>query len=63
MGDELPSNGWKWKWAMGLLNFGVLGMTVAVWFGGAFACMRMRDQPLWRKHEDRHEPFLGWWPL
>jgi len=30
MGGDLPGSGWKWKWAMGLLNFGVIGMTVAL---------------------------------
>jgi hypothetical protein len=34
MGGELPGNGWKWKWAMGLLNVGVLGMTVALLIAG-----------------------------
>jgi len=34
MGGDLPGNGWRWKWAMGLLNFGVLGMTVALLIAG-----------------------------
>jgi nitric oxide reductase subunit B len=34
MGSELPGNGWKWKWAMGLLNFGVLSMTMALLIAG-----------------------------
>ncbi|GAB4259529.1 MAG: nitric-oxide reductase subunit NorB [Methylomicrobium sp.] len=27
-------NGWRWKWALGLLNVGVLGMTVALLIAG-----------------------------
>jgi nitric oxide reductase subunit B len=30
MGGDLPGNGWRWKWAMGVLNLGVMGMTVAL---------------------------------
>ncbi len=34
MAGELPDNGWKWKWSIALLNFGVLGMTVALLIAG-----------------------------
>ncbi|HYE36399.1 cbb3-type cytochrome c oxidase subunit I [Methylocaldum sp.] len=34
MGANLADNGWKWKWSMALLNFGVLGMTVALLIAG-----------------------------
>lgn len=34
MGGDLPDGGWKWKWSMGLLNGGVLGMTVALLIAG-----------------------------
>jgi len=34
MSGNLPGNGWKWKWALGLLNFGVIGMTVALLISG-----------------------------
>ena len=34
MSGNLPGNGWKWKWALGLLNFGVVGMTVALLISG-----------------------------
>jgi len=34
MGANLPGQGWKWKWALGLLNVGVLGMTVALLIAG-----------------------------
>ncbi|BBL70134.1 cbb3-type cytochrome c oxidase subunit I [Methylogaea oryzae] len=34
MGGGLAGNGWKWKWSMALLNFGVLGMTVALLIAG-----------------------------
>lgn len=34
MGAGLADQGWKWKWAMGLLNGGVLGMTVALLIAG-----------------------------
>jgi len=33
-GPALLGNGWKWKWALGLLNVGVLGMTVALLISG-----------------------------
>jgi len=29
-----PDGGWKWKWALGLLNLGVVGMTVALLISG-----------------------------
>lgn len=34
MGGDLPDNGWKWKWALALLNLGVLGMTIALLIAG-----------------------------
>ena len=34
MGSDLPDGGWKWKWSMGLLNGGVIGMTVALLIAG-----------------------------
>ncbi len=34
MGANLADNGWKWKWSMGLLNLGVVGMTVALLIAG-----------------------------
>lgn len=34
MGGGMPGNGWRWKTALGLLNFGVLGMTVALLIAG-----------------------------
>src|SRR5262245_12093027 len=34
MSGALPGNGWKWKWALGLLNGGMLGMTVALLISG-----------------------------
>jgi len=34
MSGGLPGNGWRWKWALGLLNFGVLGMTMALLVSG-----------------------------
>ena len=34
LGDDLPDRGWKWKWALGLLNLGVVGMTVALLISG-----------------------------
>lgn len=34
MGAGLPGNGWKWKWSLGLLNAGVLGMTIALLIAG-----------------------------
>lgn len=34
MAGDLPGNGWKWKWALGLLNMGMLGMTVALLISG-----------------------------
>jgi nitric oxide reductase subunit B len=34
MAGELPGNGWKWKWALGLLNLGVVGMTMAMLVAG-----------------------------
>ena len=30
----MPDGGWKWKWALGLLNLGVVGMTVALLISG-----------------------------
>jgi len=33
-GPALLGNGWKWKWSLGLLNFGVVGMTVALLISG-----------------------------
>ncbi len=34
MAGELPGNGWKWKWALGLLNLGMVGMTVSLLIAG-----------------------------
>ncbi|HLF96767.1 MAG TPA: cbb3-type cytochrome c oxidase subunit I [Methylococcaceae bacterium] len=34
MGAQLADGGWKWKWSMGLLNLGVIGMTVALLIAG-----------------------------
>jgi nitric oxide reductase subunit B len=33
-GANLSDHGWKWKWAMGLLNTGVMGMTIALLVAG-----------------------------
>jgi len=33
-GSDLPDGGWKWKWALGLLNLGVVGMTMALLISG-----------------------------
>jgi len=33
-GPALLGSGWKWKWALGLLNLGVVGMTVALLISG-----------------------------
>lgn len=34
MSGNLPDHGWKWKWSLGLLNAGVLGMTIALLIAG-----------------------------
>lgn len=34
MSGDLPGNGWKWKWALGLLNLGMVGMTVSMLVSG-----------------------------
>jgi len=34
MSAWLPGNGWKWKWSLGLLNLGVVGMTAALLIAG-----------------------------
>ena len=34
MSEALPDNGWKWKWALALLNTGVMGMTIAMLIAG-----------------------------
>ncbi len=34
MSGNLPGNGWKWKWGLGLLNAGVVGMTMALLISG-----------------------------
>jgi nitric oxide reductase subunit B len=34
MSGGLGDNGWKWKWSLGLLNGGVLGMTMALLIAG-----------------------------
>lgn len=34
MSGQLPGNGWKWKWAMVLLNLGMVGMTMALLISG-----------------------------
>jgi len=34
MGAGMPDNGWKWKWAIGLLNLGIVGMTMALLVSG-----------------------------
>ena len=33
MGSDMP-NAWRWKWSLGLLNMGVLGMTIALLIAG-----------------------------
>jgi hypothetical protein len=30
----MADSGWKWKWSLGLLNAGVLGMTMALLIAG-----------------------------
>ncbi len=34
MSGDLPGNGWKWKWSLGLLNLGMIGMTVSMLVSG-----------------------------
>ena len=34
MGSNLTDNGWKWKTSLGLLNLGVVGMTIAMLVAG-----------------------------
>jgi nitric oxide reductase subunit B len=34
MSANMPGGGWKWKWSLGLLNGGVLGMTVVLLIAG-----------------------------
>ena len=34
MAGDLLGNGWKWKWALGLLNLGMVGMTIALLISG-----------------------------
>jgi nitric oxide reductase subunit B len=34
MSGGLRDNGWKWKWSLGLLNLGVVGMTMAMLIAG-----------------------------
>ncbi|WP_455208648.1 cbb3-type cytochrome c oxidase subunit I [Kaarinaea lacus] len=34
MSAGLTDKGWKWKWSLGLLNFGVLGMTITLLIAG-----------------------------
>ena len=34
MSGDLPDRGWKWKWSLGLLNVGMLGMTIALLIAG-----------------------------
>ncbi len=34
MSAGLADNGWKWKWSLGLLNTGVVGMTIALLIAG-----------------------------
>ena len=34
MAADLPDKGWKWKWSLGLLNLGVVGMTIALLIAG-----------------------------
>jgi nitric oxide reductase subunit B len=34
MSGQLPDRGWKWKWSLGLLNGGVLGMSIAMLVAG-----------------------------
>jgi len=34
MARGLAGNGWKWKWSLGLLNVGVVGMTMALLISG-----------------------------
>lgn len=34
MGGGLADNGWKWKWSLGLLSVGMMGMTIAMLIAG-----------------------------
>ena len=34
MAEDLPGNGWKWKWSFCLLNIGMVGMTVSLLISG-----------------------------
>jgi nitric oxide reductase subunit B len=34
LGSGLAGGGWKWEWALALLNLGVIGMTVALLIAG-----------------------------
>ena len=36
MGAGLVDNGWKWKWALALLNFGMIGMSIALLIAGYY---------------------------
>jgi len=44
MGANLPGDGWKWKWALGLLTAGVLGMSVALLIAGYVESFVQRAQ-------------------
>jgi nitric oxide reductase subunit B len=34
MSSALPGNGWKWKWSLGLLHLGLVGMSAALLIAG-----------------------------
>ncbi|MFI4936968.1 MAG: cbb3-type cytochrome c oxidase subunit I [Candidatus Berkiellales bacterium] len=34
MKNDLPDGGWKWKWSLGLLNFSMIGMSIALLIAG-----------------------------
>ena len=34
MSGDLPDNGWKWKWSLGLQSVGIMGMTMAMLIAG-----------------------------
>ena len=36
MGAGLVDNGWKWKWALALLNFGMIGMSISLLIAGYY---------------------------
>jgi len=44
MSGDLPGNGWKWKWALGLQSAGVMGMTMALLISGYVQSFTERAQ-------------------